>query len=447
MISSKFIKYLVIIAALLFIIFIIGKIAGWFGGSYAINVVVEKAKKRTIYEVVTANGKIQPEKEVIISADVSGEIVELYIKEGDSVKKGQILLKIKPDIYISESDRATAAVNTAKANYGNALARLDQFEAQYKQSSLSYERNKLLWEQSTISKADWDASVAEYEIAKANVEASKQDIKSAEYNVKSAEASLKQANEQLLKTSVFSPIDGIITRLIIEKGERVAGTDMMAGTEMLRVADLNKMEVKADVNENDIVRVHIGDTALIEVDAYLDQKFKGIVKEIANSANTSGQTSADQVTSFEVKIVLLVNSYKHLVNSERPYPFRPGMTASVDIQTQKKNSALSVPIEAVTTRSDSELNRKIFAKVSFKNAKIVERKVPKLVEIVFVKEKFLARTRRVKIGIQDNNYIEIDSGLNKNEEVIVAPYSAISKKLKDSTLIKVVDKKNLFTDK
>jgi HlyD family secretion protein len=444
---SKFLKYLIIIVIALLLIFIFGKIAGWFGGNKAIVVSVEKAQKRTIYEVVTANGKIQPEKEIKVSADVSGEIVELYIKEGESIKQGQILLKIKPDIYVSGKDRAVAAVNTIKANYGNALARLDQIEAQFTQSSLAYERNKKLWEQSAISKADWDASIAAYEIARANVEASKQDVKSAEYNVKSAEASLKEANERLIKTSVFSPIDGIITRLIIEKGERVAGTDMMAGTEMLRVADLRKMEVKVDVNENDIVRVHIGDTAIIEVDAYLDQKFKGIVTEIANSANTSGQISADQVTSFEVKIMLLENSYKHLITSDKPFPFRPGMTATVDIQTQKKDSVLSVPIEAVTARSDSELKIKATVQSTIQKVKSSERVISKLSEIVFVKEKSFAREKKVKTGIQDNNYIEIIDGINDNEEIIIAPFSAISKKLKDSTLIKVVNKKDLFNEK
>jgi HlyD family secretion protein len=447
MVSSKFLKYLIIIVTTLLFVFIIGKIAGWYGSNKAIVVAIDKVQKRTIFEIVTANGKIQPEKEIKVSADVSGEIVELYIKEGEATKQGQILLKIKPDIYLSGKDRAVAAVNTIKANYGNALARLDQVEAQFTQSELSYERNKKLWEQNAISKADWDASIAEFEIARANVEASKQDVKSAEYNVKSAEASLKEANERLIKTSVFSPIDGIITRLIIEKGERVAGTDLMAGTEMLRVADLKKMEVKVDVNENDIVRVHLGDTAIIEVDAYLDQKFKGIVSEIANSANTTGQISADQVTSFEVRIILLENSYKHLITSDRPFPFRPGMTASVEIQTQKKDSVLSVPIEAVTARSDSEINKKIILKSTSQNTKLQKKEISKLSEIIFVKEKSLARERKVKTGIQDNNFIEIIEGIMENEEIIVAPFSAISKKLKDSTLIKVVDKKDLFNEK
>ena len=444
---SKFVKYLIIIVAVMILIFIIGRITGLFGGKKAIIVVVDKAQKRTIYEIVTANGKIQPEKEIKVSADVSGEIVELYIKEGDSIKQGQILLKIKPDIYVSGKDRAVAAVNTVKANYGNALAKLDQIIAQFNQSQLSYERNKKLWEQGAISKSDWDASIASYEISKANIEASKQDVKSAEYNVQSAEASLKEANERLIKTSVFSPIDGMITKLIIEKGERVAGTDMMAGTEMLRVADLKKMEVKVDVNENDIVRVHLGDTAIIEVDAYLDHKFNGIVTEIANSANTSSQISVDQVTSFDVKIMLLENSYKHLITSDRPFPFRPGMTATADIQTQKKESILSVPVEAITARLDSELINKTIIKSSIQKVKALDNEIPKLSEIVFVNDKSIARERKVKTGIQDNNFIEIIGGIKENEEIVIAPFSAISKKLKDNTLIRVVDKKDLFNEK
>jgi len=444
---SKFVKYLIIIVAVMILIFIIGRITGLFGGKKAIIVVVDKAQKRTIYEIVTANGKIQPEKEIKVSADVSGEIVELYIKEGDSIKQGQILLKIKPDIYVSGKDRAVAAVNTVKANYGNALAKLDQIIAQFNQSQLSYERNKSLWEQGAISKSDWDASIASFEISKATIEASKQDVKSAEYNVQSAEASLKEANERLIKTSVFSPIDGMITKLIIEKGERVAGTDMMAGTEMLRVADLKKMEVKVDVNENDIVRVHLGDTAIIEVDAYLDHKFNGIVTEIANSANTSSQISADQVTSFDVKIMLLENSYKHLITSDRPFPFRPGMTATADIQTQKKESVLSVPVEAVKARLDSELINKTNIKSSFQKVKALDNEIPKLSEIVFVNDKSIARERKVKTGIQDNNFIEIIGGIKENEEIVIAPFSAISKKLKDNTLIRVVDKKDLFNEK
>ena len=445
MFSPKILKYLGIAVAVLIVFAIIGKSAGWFGGNDPIKVSIEKVERRTIYEIITANGKIQPVIEVKISSDVSGEIVELYVKEGETVKKDQLLLKIKPDIYVSAKDRAMAAVNNSSANLENSVARKDQSQAQLKKAQLSYERNLQLWEQKTISKAEWDASVAEFEVAKADLEASKQNVKSAEFNVKSAEASLKEANEKLYKTSIYAAIDGIVTRLNIEKGERVVGTDLMAGTEVLRIADLKRMEVKVEVNENDIVRVNTGDTAIVEVDAYIDQKFKGIVTEIANSANTSSQTSADQVTSFEVKIVLLENSYNHLITSGKIYPFRPGMTANVDIQTKKRNNILSVPIEAVTSRTDSALYGKKVGKV--KTASKLKEDDEKPYEVVFVKNKNLTKVIKVKTGIQDNNYIEIIEGLKEKDEVITAPYSAISRKLKDSTLIKVVDKKDLFNEK
>ena len=445
MFSPKILKYLGIAVAVLIVFAIIGKSAGWFGGNDPIKVSIEKVERRTIYEIITANGKIQPVIEVKISSDVSGEIVELYVKEGETVKKDQLLLKIKPDIYVSAKDRAMAAVNNSSANLENSVARKDQSQAQLKKAQLSYERNLQLWEQKTISKAEWDASVAEFEVAKADLEASKQNVKSAEFNVKSAEASLKEANEKLYKTSIYAAIDGIVTRLNIEKGERVVGTDLMAGTEVLRIADLKRMEVKVEVNENDIVRVNTGDTAIVEVDAYIDQKFKGIVTEIANSANTSSQTSADQVTSFEVKIVLLENSYNHLITPGKIYPFRPGMTANVDIQTKKRNNILSVPIEAVTSRTDSALYGKKVGKV--KTASKLKEDDEKPYEVVFVKNKNLTKVIKVKTGIQDNNYIEIIEGLKEKDEVITAPYSAISRKLKDSTLIKVVDKKDLFNEK
>lgn len=446
MFTSKIKKYLIIGVCALIVLAIVGKKAGWFGGDKPINVSTEKAQKRTIYEVITANGKIQPETEVKVSADVSGEIIDLFVKEGESVVVGQLLLKIKPYIYISARDRATAAVNTSKANLENAVARKVQSDAQFNKSKLSYERNQKLWEQQTISQSEWEAVKAEFEMAKADVDAAYQNIKSAEFNVKSAEASLNEANENLSKTSVYSPMTGIITLLNVEKGERVVGTEMMAGTELLRVADLKSMEVDVEVNENDIVRVGFKDTAIIEVDAYLDQKFKGLVTEISNSASNVSQTSADQVTSFEVKIIMLEESYKQLITDKNRFPFRPGMTANVDIQTQMRSNILTVPIEAVTSRTDSatENFKKPIKESDKSTAKTANTEAQ---EIVFVVDKKLARSRKVKTGIQDNNYIEIVSGLEDGSEVITAPYSAISRKLKDSVQINVVDKKSLFSEK
>lgn len=445
MFSSKLLRYLAISVGALIFIAIVGKKAGWFGNVKPLLVATEKVQKRTIYEIITANGKIQPETEVKVSSDVSGEIVELLVKEGEPVKQGQLLLKVKPDTYISIRDRATATLNTTKANYDNALARVNQSEAQFRKLKLAHERNKQLWEKKTISKAEWDASEAEFEMAKADLDATNQTLKSSEYNIKSAEASLKEAQENLYKTSIYAPIDGIITKLNVEKGERVVGTEMMSGTELLRVADLSRMEVKVDVNENDIVRVNLADTAIVEVDAYLDQKFRGIVTEIGNSANSSSQVTTDQVTSFEVKIIMLDNSYKHLVTDEKKYPFRPGMTANVDIQTQKKTGVLSVPIEAVTSRADSTIfNLSSKRKINEKTSKDLLNKPS---EVVFLIKKALAKAVKVKTGIQDNNYIEIVDGLKDGDEVIVSPYSAISRKLKDSTLVKIVNKKDLFSEK
>jgi HlyD family secretion protein len=381
-----------------------------------VKVAVENAQKRTIVETITANGKIQPEKEVKISPDVSGEIVELTVKEGYSVEKGQLLLRIKPDNYISQKDRSLAEISAAQA-------RRSQSEAQFTQTELSYKRNKQLFEQQTISKSDFEQAEATYNVAKAEVDAAK-------FAITSAEASLKDANENLIKTSIYAPMTGTVSMLLVELGERVAGTNLMAGTELMRVADLSRMEAQVQVNENDIPRVKLGDTALIEVDAYLDQKFKGVVTEIANSAKTTG-VSADQVTNFDVKILVLPQSYQKLVDAGDKNPFRPGMSATVDIRTQSKADVLTVPIQSVTTRTDTT---KTSGTQSQKDIRT----------LVFITDGKYALAKDVKTGIQDNSYIEILSGISPNDRVISAPFSAISKKLSDSTLIEVVKKEELF---
>jgi HlyD family secretion protein len=414
--SNKILKILLPIVIVLIIFAIIGKKAGWFGKALTVKVAVENAEKRTIVETITANGKIQPEKEVKISPDVSGEIVELTIKEGYSVEKGQLLLRIKPDTYISQKDRSLAAIASARA-------RLAQSEAQFTQAELAFKRSKQLYDEQTVSKSDFEQAQATYTVAKAEVDAAK-------FSVVSAEASVKEANENLTKTSIYAPMSGTVSMLLVELGERVAGTNLMAGTELLRVADLSRMEAQVQVNENDIPRVKLGDTALIEVDAYLDQKFKGIVTEIANSAKTTG-VSADQVTNFDVKILVLPQSYKKLVDAGDKNPFRPGMSATVDIRTQSKSDILTVPIQSVTTRTDTA---KIAGTPSEKDIRT----------IVFITDGKYSFARDVKTGIQDNSYIEVLSGLSVNDRVISSPFSAISKKLSDSTLIEVVKKEALF---
>jgi HlyD family secretion protein len=431
--SRKLLLYLTVAAIALIVLALIGKKAGWFGKSVVYEVTTEEAALRSITEIITANGKIQPETEVKITPDVSGEIVELAVKDGDFVKKGQFILKIKPDNYISGRDRALASLNASKANLANAKAMLLQVEARYEQARLSYNRSKKLWDERTISESEWESAQSSFDIAKAEVSASQQSVSAAVFSVQSAEATLKEANENLVKTSIYAPMDGIVTMLMIEKGERVVGTELMTGTEMLRVADLNRMEVLTEVNENDIVRVMLNDSAYIEVDAFPDRKFKGIVSEIANSATTTGM-STDQVTNFEVKILLLKESYQYLIAEGKSQPFRPGMSASVDILTESKTNILTVPLQSVTLMADSLIKAdSIISASSIKESK----------EVVFVFDKGKAKTTIVKTGIQDNDYIEIISGLKEGMEIVTAPYNIITKKLENGTSIKKVTKEKL----
>jgi len=417
--NTKLLKILVPAVILLIAFAIIGQKAGWFGKAASVKVAVENAEKRTITETITANGKIQPEKEVKITPDVSGEIVELTVKEGDHVEKGQLLIRIKPDVYISQKDRSMAAISSARA-------RLAQAEAQFIQAELSFNRTKQLYSEETISKSEYEQAEASYSVAKAEVDAAK-------FSVVSAEASLKEANENLVKTSIYAPMTGTVSMLLVELGERVAGTGMMAGTEMLRVADLSRMEAQVEVNENDIPRVNLGDTATIEVDAYVDYKFRGIVTEIANSAKTTG-VSADQVTNFDVKILVLPESYSDLTEKGTEHPLRPGMSATVEIRTETKSGIITVPIQSVTTRTDTT---KIVKNVTNEDIRT----------LVFITDGERALAKDVKTGIQDNSYIEIISGVAEGDRVISAPFSAISKKLSDSSLVEIVKKEDLFSVK
>jgi len=415
--NNKILKILVPVTIVLIVFALIGKKAGWFGKAVTVKVAVENAEKRTIIETITANGKIQPEMEVLITPDVSGEIVELTVREGDVVEKGQLLLRIKPDVYISQRDRSLAAISQARA-------RLAQAEAQFIQAELSYNRTKQLYDEQTISKSEFEQAEASYSVAKAEVDA-------ARFSVTSTEASLKEANENLVKTSIYAPMPGTVSMLLVELGERVAGTGMMAGTEMLRIADLSRMEAQVEVNENDIPRVKLGDTATIEIDAYTDHKFKGVVTEIASSAKTTG-VSADQVTNFDVKILVLPESYEALTNDHNLNPLRPGMSATVDIQTEVKEGIITVPIQSVTTRTDTTL---VVQSLSDEEIRT----------LVFITDGERALAKDVRTGIQDNSYIEIISGVAEGDRVISAPFSAISKKLSDSTLVEIVKKEDLFS--
>ncbi len=425
--TGKTLKIFLVLAVVLIALAFIGKRKGWFGKAETVKVSVEQAKSRTIIETINGNGKIHPEKEVKITPDVSGEVVGLYVKEGENVTQGTLLAKIKPDTYISIKARSEAALNSAKA-------RQTQAEANLTQARLSFERSKTLWEQKTISQSDYEQAEATYKMAAA-------DVASAKASVRSAEASLNEADENLLKTTLYAPIDGTIYGLSIEQGERVVGTALMSGTEMMRIADLSIMEVVVEINENDVVRVSYGDTALVEVDAYMDHEFRGVVTEIANSATTSG-VSVDQVTSFNVKILLLRESYLSLVNESSPSPFRPGMSATVDIQTESKFGTLSIPIQAVTTRMDTLGNEAEGEDVVIKSDD-----KEKVVVFVLNDDETICLQREVKTGIQDNNFIELQEGIDEDDKVIIAPYSAVSKKLSDSTLVEVVSKKDLFSKK
>ncbi|MCK9617285.1 MAG: efflux RND transporter periplasmic adaptor subunit [Lentimicrobiaceae bacterium] len=447
---KKIIRFSVIGVVVLIVFLVIAKKAGWIGKEEITKVATEYVQKRTIVETVSANGKIQPEVEVKMTPDVSGEIVTLNVKEGDPVKAGDLLARIDPEIYSSNLDRIIASLNTQKSTFANSKARLAQVKAQFINAKSSYERSVQLWKSKTISPSEYDNAQSAYEVAKAEVDAAEQSVKGAEYGVKSAEAAVKEARENLAKTSIFAPVDGTISKLNVEKGERVVGTSQFAGTEIMRIANLSSMEVNVSVNENDIVRVKIGDTALIEVDSYLNRKFKGLVTEIATSANTTG-LSADQVTNFDVKIRILKESYKDLIpkGDTEKSPFRPGMSATVDIQTKAEVNTLSIPIQAVTTRADS-------AKI--KQNQVISREKPKtgeesispktnepLQEYVFLYVGGKVKMQKVKTGIQDNMYIQVVQGLKVKDEVVTAPYKAVTKKLKDGDAVKKVDKEQLFS--
>ena len=403
-------KFILIAAAAIIVVLVV---AGRSRNDKGTVVTVESPQRGTIIETIPANGKIEPVTEVKISPDVSGEIIKLNYQEGDAVNKGDLIIQIKQDVYLSARDRAEASLNAVKAQY------LQQ-EAQLKQITLSHNRNELLYSKKTISQAEYEKSLAEFQIAQSQ-------LKAAEFNVKSAQATLKEAEENLTKTNIYAPMSGTISKLNVEIGERVVGTTQMAGTEMLRIADLSQMEVLVDVNEIDIIRLATKDTAIIEIDAYPDRKFKGTVTQIANSSKNSGTTTADQVTNFEVKVNILPESYTDLLQKD-PIPLRPGMSASVSIQTEKRDGILMVPLQSVTTRKglvDSlDYNIATYQQV-----------------FVYDSEKGTVNVACVKTGIQDMSNIEITEGIDENCLIVTEPYSAISKDLTNGASVTANEKK------
>jgi HlyD family secretion protein len=414
-----------------------------------IEITVEKVEKRTIKETVSASGKIFPETEVKISSDVSGEIVELYVEEGDSVYTGQLLAKIDPDAYFSAVERGQAGLNSAKSTLANTKASIENSRAQKEQIVAQLEnartinnRNEKLLADGVISQVDYETSQTNVRQLEANLRSAEASIKSSEksaegagFQVKSSAASLKELKTNLSRTSIKSPTNGIVSSLSVEQGERVVGTIQMTGTEMMRVANLNSMEVQVDVSENDILRVSLNDEVDIEVDAYLDEKFKGVVTEIANSASniSSGGVSlnTDQVTNFIVKIRIDPASYRKMLTESKKYPFRPGMSASVDIFTNEENDILTVPIQCVTVREKDEDD----------DDKKKNRDDEDLIEIVFVMSGDTVRMAEVITGIQDDEYIQILSGIEIDEDVVTGPYSAVSKKLKEGKTVRIKEDK------
>jgi HlyD family secretion protein len=421
--SNKLIYILLGVVIVVIAFAVIGKNAGWIGGEKELQVEVQEAKLTTIIEKVSASGIIEPEIEVKLSPDVAGEIIELNVNEGDSVKAGTLLVKIRPDNFISALDRTRANLNQQQANLAQARANLKRAEALFKRAELDFKRNETLYKDNVISTADFERIQAEFASAKNDLDAATQNVLGSEFIVKSAQATVNEAAENLRLTNVYAPVNGIVSKLLVEKGERVVGTQQMAGTEMMRIADLTRMEVRVNVNENDIIRISKGDTALIDVDSYSAKatKFKGVVTSIANSANT--KSSPDAVTEFEVKIRILNESYAELVTEKMKYPFRPGMTATVDIITQKKENVLAIPLSAVTTREKEIIEAKDGA--------------TKQKELVFVNENGKAKMIEIKTGISDFENIEILEGLKKGDEIISGPYMIVSKQIKEGDLLKI----------
>lgn len=430
---SKKTIFILLGSAIGLILLLVGLKKGGIIGNNDESKVVELSKvaQTTIVETVSATGKIQPEIEVKISSEVSGEIIALPIKEGQQVKKGDLLVRINPDLYESGVNRSVASMSTTKAG-------LSQADAQVKEAKANYDRNKKLFEKGIISKSEWDRIVSAYEVAVANKQ-------SAYYQVQSASATVTEAKDNLGRTTIYAPADGTVSLLNVELGERVLGTQQMAGTEILRIANLNNMEVEVDVNENDIVKVNIGDSANIEVDAYLKREFKGIVTSISNSA--SATLTADQVTNFKVKVRILKESYQDLLEGkpENFSPFRPGMTATVDIITKRKENIVAVPISAVVVKDDTtSVKKDIVAELEKKEQeqKGTAPKSDKKYECVFVKVGDKAKLRVVKTGIQDDTNIEIISGLKPGEEIIIGPYTTVSKDLVSNDKVRVETEKD-----
>ena len=450
--SNKLIIILSVLVGALLLFAIIGKSLGWVGKKKMFEVDMAKVTFETIVEKVSASGMVRPVIEIKISPEVAGEIIELQIKEGDSVKSGDLLLKIRPDNFISSLNRSKANLNQQKANLAASKANLARAEAGFYRSQLEFNRQSLLHKEEMISDAEYELAEANYKIATQDLESAKQTVEAAIYIVKSSQATVDEAQENLMLTNIQAPMTGIVSKLDVEKGETVVGTSQMQGTEMLRIADLNNMEVRVDVNENDIIKISIGDTTLIDVDSYsyLKKEFKGVVTQIANSANN--KVSSDAVTEFEVRIKILNDSYQDLLEEmDIIYPFRPGMTASVEIITMTKQNILTVPLSAVTTRKktkkssprskdEGEDEDASYDKRSQDQEDDIQFDSETLEEIVFVHSEGKVKKVKVQTGISDFENIEIISGLSADDEIVTGPFLLVSKRLKDESAVVLREK-------
>jgi HlyD family secretion protein len=430
---SKKWKWILAIIAIIFATLLILKKAKIIGNVPPITVAVDTVCTQNLIETVTASGKINPVSEVKVSPDISGEILELYVQEGDQVRKGQLLARIDASLYTNNVTRANAQVNQSKAGVANTQAQLQQLNLQLAQAKTNFDRNQKLYTEKVISAVEFEQAQATFKNAEASIKVLRENINSSKYNVESAVAGLSEANQNIRRSNIYAPMDGIVSKLLVKRGERVVGTAQMAGTEIMRIADMNLMKVEVEIGENDIQKINIGDTTNIEVDAYSRRKFRGFVTKIAQSSsgNAISQVSSDQVSNYTVSIEMDKTSFADLTANNSRFPFRPGMSASAEILTKHRNNILCVPINAVTTRDLDSLNIN-------KNA------TKELKEYVFKIAGDSVVLTVVKTDIQDNTFIEIVSGLKAGDIIVSSPYSAIAATLKDKDKIKIVAKKDLF---
>ncbi|TKC07207.1 efflux RND transporter periplasmic adaptor subunit [Pedobacter frigoris] len=439
-------KTILIIVGVLIALLVVAKLTGLIGGEKTEKVTIEKAGEKEVIETVTASGKIQPETEVKLSSEVSGEVTELLVKEGDVVKKGQLLIKVRPDVLKSGYDRAVASFSSQKAGVSASQQMLKQNEGNFVNAEATYKRNVELFGKKVISASEFDAAKAAYLTAKTNLARAKEDVIAAKFQLEQTGANVQEASANLAKATIFAPVDGVISKLSVELGDRILGTAQMAGTEIMRISNLSSMEVNVDVNENDINRVNVGDNATIEVDAFADKKFKGIVTEIASSSKDVGTTtSVDQVTNFIVKVRILAESYSNVKGGAKdlPSPFRPGMSATVDIESESLKG-MAIPIQSVFTEDKSK------AKPGTENAddntdkqksKLTDKTVK---QYVYLFNNGTVKRVEVTTGIQNDQYIIIKTGLKAGQEVVTGPYSAIQNRLKDGMKVEKTTKDQLF---